>query len=48
MSIHHPVEVEKHYYSVPRRFARAEVEVRLTASTVNIFRRARGSPRISA
>jgi transposase len=31
------VEVEAHYYSVPHRFARAEVEVRFTARTVEIF-----------
>ncbi len=31
------VEVEKHYYSVPHRFVRAEVEVRFTARTVEIF-----------
>lgn len=37
VSIDYHVEVEKHYYSVPHRFARAEVEVRLTARTVEIF-----------
>jgi transposase len=31
------VEVERHYYSVPYRFARQQVEVRLTARTVEIF-----------
>lgn len=31
------VEVEHHFYSVPYRFARAQVEVRLTARTVEIF-----------
>jgi transposase len=31
------VEVEKHFYSVPYRHARAAVEVRLTARTVEIF-----------
>lgn len=29
--------MEKHYYSVPHRFARAEVEVRFTTRTVEIF-----------
>ncbi|MGY4281239.1 transposase [Bradyrhizobium sp. LM2.7] len=31
VSLDYHVEVEKHYYSVPHRFARAEVEVRFTA-----------------
>lgn len=31
------VDVERHFYSVPYRFARAQVEVRLTARTVEIF-----------
>jgi transposase len=31
------VEVNRHYYSVPYRFARAELEARLTARTVEIF-----------
>lgn len=31
------VEVERHFYSVPYRFARAQVEVRLTARMVEIF-----------
>jgi hypothetical protein len=31
------VEVDAHYYSVPHRFVRAEVEVRFTARTVEIF-----------
>lgn len=33
------VEVERHYYSVPYRFAREQVEVRLTARTIEIFAR---------
>jgi transposase len=37
VSIDYHVEVEDHYYSVPHRFVRAEVEVRLTARTVEIF-----------
>jgi transposase len=31
------VEIDRHYYSVPYRFARAELEVRLTMRTVEIF-----------
>jgi transposase len=31
------VEVDQHYYSVPYRFARTELEVRATARTVEIF-----------
>src|SRR6476620_7594265 len=31
------IEVAAHYYSVPHRFARAEVAARLTARTVEIF-----------
>ncbi|WP_245471549.1 IS21 family transposase, partial [Bradyrhizobium genosp. SA-3] len=37
VSLDYHVEVEKHYYSVPHRFARTEVEVRFTARTVEIF-----------
>lgn len=37
VSIDYRVEVEAHYYSVTHRFARAEVEVWLTARTVGIF-----------
>jgi transposase len=37
VGIDYHVEVEKHYYSVPYRFARKEVEVRLTPQTVEIF-----------
>jgi len=36
---HSPVEIEPHFYSVPHRFARREVEVRLTPQTVEIFLR---------
>ena len=31
------VEVARHFYSVPHRHARAQVEVRLTARTVEVF-----------
>jgi len=37
VGIDYHVEVEAHYYSVPYRFARLEVEARLTARTVEIF-----------
>ena len=37
VSIDYHVEVEAHCYSVPHRFVRAEVEVRFTARTVEIF-----------
>ena len=37
VSIDYHVEVEAHYYSVPHRFVRTEVEVRFTARTVEIF-----------
>jgi transposase len=33
------VDVEDHYYSVPFRFAKDELEVRLTARTVEVFRK---------
>jgi transposase len=33
------VEVEDHYYSVPYRFANEELSVRLTARTVEVFRK---------
>jgi transposase len=39
VGIDYHVEVERHCYSVPYRFARTEVEVRLTARTVEIFAR---------
>jgi transposase len=37
VGIDYHVEVEGHFYSVPYRFARAEVEARLTARGVEIF-----------
>jgi transposase len=33
------VEIEGHYYSVPYRFAKEELSVRLTARTVEVFRK---------
>jgi transposase len=37
VGIDYHVDVEGHFYSVPYRFARAEVEVRLTSRTVEVF-----------
>ena len=37
VGIDYHVEVEKHFYSVPFRLARQEVEARITARTVEIF-----------
>jgi transposase len=37
VGIDYHVEAEHHFYSVPHSFARCEVEVRLTARTVEIF-----------
>jgi transposase len=37
VGIDYHVDVDHHFYSVPHSFARAEVEVRLTARTVEIF-----------
>jgi transposase len=37
VGVDYHVEIAAHYYSVPHRFARAEVEARLTVRTVEIF-----------
>jgi transposase len=37
VGIDYHVDIDAHYYSVPHRFARAEVEARLTARGVEIF-----------
>jgi transposase len=37
VGIDYHVDVERHYYSVPYRFAKEQVEVRLTARSVEIF-----------
>lgn len=37
VGIDYHVEVEAHFYSVPYRFARREVEVRLTSRTIEVF-----------
>jgi len=39
VGIDYHVEITGHYYSVPYRFARQEVDVRFTATTVEIFHR---------
>jgi len=38
VGVDYHVDIDAHYYSVPYRFARAEVEARLTACGVEIFR----------
>jgi transposase len=37
VGVDYHVDVDAHYYSVPYRFARMEVDVRLTAHTVEVF-----------
>jgi len=37
VGIDYHVDIDRHFYSVPHRFARREVEVRLTARTVEVF-----------
>jgi transposase len=39
VNIDHHVAVEANYYSVPYQLIRAEVDIRLTAHTVEIFRK---------
>ncbi|MEX6509264.1 IS21 family transposase, partial [Jiella sp. M17.18] len=39
VGIDYHVEIDRHFYSVPYRFARREVEARITARTVEIFAR---------
>lgn len=39
VGIDYHVDVERHYYSVPHRFAKEQVEVRLTARSVEIYLR---------
>lgn len=41
VSIDYHIEVERHCYSVPHQLVRREVEVRLTASTVEVFHAAK-------
>ena len=48
VGIDYHVDVEGHFYSVPYRFARSEVEVRLTGRTVEIFRQGRADRRAHA
>ena len=45
VGIDYHIDVEGHFYSVPYRFARSEVEVRITGRTMEISSRASGSPR---
>ncbi|MBO0757154.1 MAG: IS21 family transposase [Bradyrhizobiaceae bacterium] len=37
VGVDYHVDIDHHYYSVPHRFARVEVEVRITARTVEVF-----------
>ena len=39
MNLDYHVEIDKHFYSVPFRLLREEVEARITAKTVEIFHR---------
>ena len=39
MNLDYHVEIDKHFYSVPYRLLREEVEARVTTSTVEIFHR---------
>ena len=41
VNIDYHVAVDKHYYSVPYQLARHQVDVRLSAATVEIFRHSR-------
>ncbi len=41
VNIDYHIEVDHHYYSVPYQLAREQVDVRLSATTVEIFRRGR-------
>ncbi len=46
VGIDYHVEIDAHYYSVPYRFARAEVEARMTVRGVEISHKASASPSI--
>lgn len=37
VGVDYHIDIDHHYYSVPHRFARAEVEARITARTVEVF-----------
>lgn len=39
VGIDYHVEVDGHYYSVPYRFARQQVDARMTANTIEVFHR---------
>jgi transposase len=47
VGIDYHVELDNHFYSVPYRFARAEIEARLTPRTVEIFLKGERTPPIS-
>jgi len=44
VNLDYHIEIDKHFYSVPFRLLREEVEARITARTVEIFHR--GNPRV--
>jgi transposase len=44
VNLDYHIEIAKHFYSVPFRLLREEVEARITAQTVEIFHR--GNPRV--
>jgi transposase len=37
VNIDYQVELERHYYSVPHQYAREQVELRFTSSTIEVF-----------
>jgi len=39
VGIDYHIELDRHYYSVPYRYARAQVDVRFTATTVEVFQK---------
>ncbi|MGH7317576.1 MAG: Mu transposase domain-containing protein, partial [Candidatus Rokuibacteriota bacterium] len=41
VNIDYHIEADHHYYSVPHQLAREEVDVRISATTVEVFRRGR-------
>ena len=46
VGVDYHVDIDAHYYSVPYRFARAEVEARLTAAASRSSTKASASPSI--
>jgi len=48
VGIDYHLDIDRHYYSVPYRFARQAVEVRVTGRTIEVFAKGSGSPPICA